>query len=522
MKLLITIGLVVLSLYSCFQSAKDTFYEDQSHFSKVPNMAKVSIDGYTNDWDTLNYTSIDLFSDELGNMPKPDNLNGLVKIAWNEQALILAISVRDNLVVKDSLNGDIFKGDFLELFICDSVGGKNLLQFIISPFGQEIIWDHRGNRNVLDIKGNIEFSSQITDSGYTIEALIPFDQIGVKPTLNSKPGFQINIVDHDAINDQSKKNVKWFYTKESYYNSFALYPLSLSKTEISQINYNLRAHFEADSLKLKVLYPEAKALDIKLTQSDGEVLYKGEIKNHQAISLPISYSKHLQEILVYSGNNLLGTIIPDFIPSYKMKLRALEDIVRILNYREKINPSEGNGVILIGHSMFRYWHTFEDDLIGFPVINKGFGGSKSSDVNYYYDDLIKPFKPKLIIYFEGANDISAGLEPEMVRNETEKFVQRVKKEHPESIIALVGHPIHRHNKYSIEKESKVKKLDMLHEELAQKYSNVDYINTARCLVNQDNEIYKGIYLPDNSHLNQKGYVYLSKPIRDYLEMNYVP
>ena len=42
-----------------------------------------------------------------------------------------------------------------------------------------------------------------------------------------------------------------------------------------------------------------------------------------------------------------------------------------------------------------------------PVINRGFGGSTMPDANQYFDQTVGKYKPKLIVYYEGDNDISA-------------------------------------------------------------------------------------------------------------------
>ena len=41
----------------------------------------------------------------------------------------------------------------------------------------------------------------------------------------------------------------------------------------------------------------------------------------------------------------------------------------------------------------------------YNVTNHGFGGSKVADSTYFYDRLVTPFSPEVIVIFAGTNDI---------------------------------------------------------------------------------------------------------------------
>ena len=112
----------------------------------IPRSEHLVVDGETGDWEDGLFTSVSLFTDEFGNMPDNQDLEPSLKMAWSKNGLILAVEVTDDHVSEPVSEGDIFGGDCLEIFVCDDVGGKNLMQYIISPFGEEVIWDHRGKR----------------------------------------------------------------------------------------------------------------------------------------------------------------------------------------------------------------------------------------------------------------------------------------------------------------------------------------------------------------------------------------
>ena len=89
----------------------------------------------------------------------------------------------------------------------------------------------------------------------------------------------------------------------------------------------------------------------------------------------------------------------------------------ISNYEQY--PIEQNKILLYGSSFFAKWG-FEQakaDLAGIcgeenAVVNHGFGGSTGEEQMYYYDRMVKPYAPKMIILRGCANDISRGYTPD--------------------------------------------------------------------------------------------------------------
>lgn len=506
----ITIPLLLLTV------ASYVFGIDQSY--TIPFSGHIVIDGQMGEWEKGLYTSVHLFTDEFGYLPESQDLDPELRISWSNKGLQVAVRVNDDVIRKPDEGGNIFTGDCLELFVCDRVGGKNLMQYILSPFQEEVIWDHRGTRALQAYPGEIHFASRIDDTGYIIEALIPFSQIGIIPGNDQLPGFQINFIDRDVNEKERGRNVKWFYAKESYYNSYALYPLKLEKDVSCLVDHNLRAYFEGDSLQLKLIKGDGNPSHLCIRNHKGEILFSGKVDDASAVSLPFTYSAAPGEILCYEGEELLGTIHAAFISTRGKVLYPNEQYVRILNYREKVNPAPEDPIVLVGHSMIRYWYTLEDDLQGFPVVNKGFGGSQASHVNHFYEVLIKPIAPAMIIYYEGGNDIRTGKEPRAVAGETEKFILRVSADFPHTKIALVSHQL---NRYTTEVFHNLAIVDSLHNHLAHQYPQVDFIDATHCLIGENQKPYEDIYLPDNRHLNHQGYLHFAKPIREYLEENYI-
>lgn len=72
-------------------------------------------------------------------------------------------------------------------------------------------------------------------------------------------------------------------------------------------------------------------------------------------------------------------------------------------YRAKPPPTPG--IEFIGSSTFRRWSTLEADMAPLPVFNCAFGGSRVADVLAAVPRLVVPYKPRVLVYYCGDNDM---------------------------------------------------------------------------------------------------------------------
>ncbi len=115
--------------------------------------------------------------------------------------------------------------------------------------------------------------------------------------------------------------------------------------------------------------------------------------------------------------------------------RFEKDIVAFETADRESPPPQG-AILFVGDSQFRRWASIHEDLEGYVVINRGFGGSKMSDVLHYADRIVIPYRPRLVVVNAGGNDIHAGRTPEEVLADCRGFVDRLKAALPGTILAL--------------------------------------------------------------------------------------
>src|SRR5882672_9284548 len=73
---------------------------------------------------------------------------------------------------------------------------------------------------------------------------------------------------------------------------------------------------------------------------------------------------------------------------------------------DSISFPSSNPILFVGSSSIRMWSDLQKDFPGYPIINRGFGGSTLKEVNFYFNDIIKPYHAKQIVIYCGDNDFA--------------------------------------------------------------------------------------------------------------------
>jgi lysophospholipase L1-like esterase len=179
-----------------------------------------------------------------------------------------------------------------------------------------------------------------------------------------------------------------------------------------------------------------------------------------------------------------------------------EKTIQGFEARDKKTPPPPNPVLLVGSSSFAMWRSAPDDLKPFTVINRGFGGSTLPDVLHYFDRVVVRYKPKLILVYEGDNDIAKGHTPERFLADVKTFVERVRK-------ALPGTPvIFLTIKPSGRRWSMWEKMDQANKLIAQyaaTQEEVETVDIGSVLLGKDGKPRDELFKKDRLHLNADGY-----------------
>jgi hypothetical protein len=190
-----------------------------------------------------------------------------------------------------------------------------------------------------------------------------------------------------------------------------------------------------------------------------------------------------------------------------------EDDIRQFEQWDRKNTFPSDAVLFVGSSSIRLWPTRE--CFGeFAVINRGFGGSQISDVNYFAGRIVLPYKPKVIVFYAGDNDVAAGKSARQVFDDYKAFAGLVHEKLPETRIIYVGIKPSR-SRWSL--WPVMNEANAMIRDFSDKDSRLFYFDSAMPLMGSDGKPDNAFFLKDQLHLNDKGYEAWTKLIRPVIK-----
>lgn len=192
------------------------------------------------------------------------------------------------------------------------------------------------------------------------------------------------------------------------------------------------------------------------------------------------------------------------LKKYKSSVQGWEADIRKFEQLDSIQQYPDDAVLFMGSSSIRLWNTLEEDMKPYSVIQRGFGGSKFSDVAWYTPRIVYPHKCSAIVIFV-ANDIIGSDEdktPAEVASLFSYTVKTIRKKLPEvPIFYIQVTPTER--RWDV--WNKIQEGNTRIKNLAPKLHKVYYIETAGYFLNQEGKPRQELFIKDKLHLNEEGY-----------------
>ncbi|NBC02716.1 MAG: hypothetical protein GVY20_03330 [Bacteroidetes bacterium] len=193
-------------------------------------------------------------------------------------------------------------------------------------------------------------------------------------------------------------------------------------------------------------------------------------------------------------------------------LRFEEEINRFEEFDSK-NTFPEDAILFVGSSSIRMWKTAEA-FSDMPVINRGFGGSHFSDLLYYYDELVLPYDPSVVVLYEGDNDVASGKSNDQVFEDYLEFTDRLTSDFPDARLVFV--PI-KPSSSRWELWPQMKEANQRIKEQMSENDQFYYVDLATPLLGSDGTPDDSLFLDDLLHLNEDGYAKWNAEIRPVLE-----
>lgn len=172
---------------------------------------------------------------------------------------------------------------------------------------------------------------------------------------------------------------------------------------------------------------------------------------------------------------------------------------------DSINMPAPGSILFVGSSSFTNWKDVKAYFPGFPIINRGFGGSSLPDVIYYAEQTILKYKPKQIYIYCGENDLAGNnaVTADTVLKRFKQLFSIIRKnlsKKTEVVFVSIKPSVSRwklEDKF-VEANEKIKKY-------IESKSHASFVNVHTAMLKPDGEVMTDIFIKDNLHMNAKGY-----------------
>jgi len=196
-----------------------------------------------------------------------------------------------------------------------------------------------------------------------------------------------------------------------------------------------------------------------------------------------------------------GSIAPAW---YDQEIRAYEAA------DEAAMPEPG-GVLFIGSSSIRMWKSLEEDMAPVPVINRGFGGSKTHEVLAVFDRIVLPYEPGVIVYYCGDNDLGTdNTDSEAAAEGFIAFDRRARAEWPG--VRVINIPI----KPSLARWGNweaMRRANGMVRAYCERTPGAVYVDTATPTLDASGAPDPVMFLGDGLHLSERGYEVWTRVVR---------
>jgi hypothetical protein len=189
--------------------------------------------------------------------------------------------------------------------------------------------------------------------------------------------------------------------------------------------------------------------------------------------------------------------------------------IRVFDSLNLVEPSDANTLLVTGSSSIRLWDSIHTDLAPYQVMQRGYGGAKLSDFNYYAHRIIKPHPFKAILVFV-ANDISGRAQdrtPREVQNLFKALVKQIREQNhdtPVFWIEITPTPSRWHA------SRQIRKANALIRAYCEKKTDLHFIPTFDVYTNREGLPDSTFFRQDMLHLNPDGYKLWAKRIKRVL------
>lgn len=201
--------------------------------------------------------------------------------------------------------------------------------------------------------------------------------------------------------------------------------------------------------------------------------------------------------------------------SQEKKPMFWQDIQNFKKLDQETPPAK-DAILLIGSSSFTKWTDVGNYFPDKTIINRGFGGSRLTDLNFYANDLLNPYQPKQIIIYCGENDFADNdkLKAKEVVNRFKEFYTKIRQKFPDIEVDYIS------IKYSPSREKLWPKMKAANKKIAafmKKEPNAEFIDITKVMQDANGNVRKDLFVEDMLHITPEGYRLWTSVMNPYMK-----
>lgn len=201
--------------------------------------------------------------------------------------------------------------------------------------------------------------------------------------------------------------------------------------------------------------------------------------------------------------------------SQEKKPMFWQDIQNFKKTDQETAPPK-DAILLVGSSSFTKWTDVDRYFPGKTIINRGFGGSRLTDLNDYADDLLNPYQPKQIIVYCGENDFADNdkLKADVVVDRFKTFYKKIRSRFPKIEVDYIS------IKYSPSREKLWPQMKEANKKIAafmKKEPNAEFIDITEVMQDANGKVRNDLFVEDLLHMTPEGYQLWTSVMMPYMK-----
>ena len=164
-----------------------------------------------------------------------------------------------------------------------------------------------------------------------------------------------------------------------------------------------------------------------------------------------------------------------------------------------------NGIVFVGSSIFQFWTHLSEQMAPLPVLNRAIAGTVTQDMLDRIGQLVFPYHPRIVVYYCGSNDISAGENAAAIVERTQRFVRILHQNSPETFFYYTA------IQKAPEKRARWNVVEAVNREMesyTRQAGNAGFIDLNPVLFDTRGNVRENLFLPDGLHFRPDSSAYL--------------